>query len=309
MLPGVNRELAACFQDDLDDLHAANDIFDEEQRRAVCVPFLERLSAEIRVESSRFDRMIVSSEHFHSRFRSEKSISALAGFLNAHFTSIRVVCYLREQSDARLSLYSTALKSGSPLGLVEFNQRLSDLGLDTVYYDYKASLDRWAAVFGRENLLVRRYGAQWLEWGDSRRDFLRHALGMADEAGFNFSTKVQNKKLTADQAKVLRLYNRRQSSGGQAPVVSADVMDAILSNPLLLGGVLSDPGAVEFANQFVAGNRDLSRDYMDGEPLFSPTSADQTASASGAPRLISDEQASEIVDRLELIDAFDQSSN
>ena len=103
MLPGVNRELAACFQDDLDDLHAANDIFDEEQRRAVCVPFLERLSAEIRDESSRFDRMIVSSEHFHSRFRSEKSISALAGFLNAHFTSIRVVCYLREQSDALLS--------------------------------------------------------------------------------------------------------------------------------------------------------------------------------------------------------------
>ena len=89
--------------------------------------------------------MLITSEHFHSRLVDEASVRKLAKFLSGLFREVEVICYLREQSAVRKSLYSTNLKGRGTQPYASFG---ADEDENSTYYNYYNLVTRWSNVFG-----------------------------------------------------------------------------------------------------------------------------------------------------------------
>lgn len=64
---------------------------------------------------------------------------------------VKVVAYVRRQDNFLESLYKHNVKLGASLSFEEFFQKRKKIG------DYLTVLEKWEALFGRENLMVRPY--------------------------------------------------------------------------------------------------------------------------------------------------------
>jgi len=107
-------------------------------------------------------KIIVSSEHVHSRLKSCEDLENAKALLQPYCGEFEVFVYLREQADLAQSLAITSVRSGAtelrqipdfstPNGFDPF------LGVDFNYFDYASLLERLGAVFGEAALRVRLY--------------------------------------------------------------------------------------------------------------------------------------------------------
>lgn len=125
--------------------------------------------------ASKAQAAVISSEHLQSRLRSDSAVARLRDFLAPRFGRIRVVIYLRDPFATVLSGLSTAIKYGGTGDRVP--------GPANVYWhnlvNHRQTLERWGAVFGRDNLKVRLFDRAALEGGDLIADFIA-ACGLPD---------------------------------------------------------------------------------------------------------------------------------
>ena len=77
--------------------------------------FIGRFEEELRSLPGNVHTVVISSEHFHSRLRTDKEMSNIRDLLSSYFDDIRIICYIREQAETCASWYSTSMKSGSTL--------------------------------------------------------------------------------------------------------------------------------------------------------------------------------------------------
>jgi len=178
-----NRLLPAWFRDDekSDDMLRSKGIFDAEGKRRFFEGWPESLSAEIAALSRNHKRLIITSEHFHSRLPTERETQRVAAFCSAHFEKARVVVYLRRQDELMESLYSTALRVGHDIGKRRFARAAIE---KSDYFDFHALLKRWEAAFGRESLEIGVYDPKCLHNGNVVSDFARRT-------GIDFATTNQ----------------------------------------------------------------------------------------------------------------------
>ncbi|MEA5424472.1 hypothetical protein [Synechococcus sp. CCY9202] len=92
---------------------------------------------------------IISSEHLHSRLKTQYSIHQLNEILTALYDEVYVFVHLRPQVELAVSLASTAAKSPS---LIVDKKFFEEAALDRSYYDYSHILDMWSNSFGRERI-------------------------------------------------------------------------------------------------------------------------------------------------------------
>jgi hypothetical protein len=103
---------------------------------------------------------IFSSEHLSLLLDSQEEVSRLKSLLSRFFNEIRIVCYIRRQDEAMISLYSTALRVGRTEAEI-----LSEKNYKTEVLDYSKLVDRWAPVFGRDNIVPHVYGEDTAQYG------------------------------------------------------------------------------------------------------------------------------------------------
>ena len=97
------------------------------------------------------DKMIITSEHFHSQLKNINQIKSLKNFLAKFFNKIKIICYLREQSELAISWYSTVLKGSE---VIEFDNFIKKrVRIDNHYFNYYEFLKKWSEVFGKENII------------------------------------------------------------------------------------------------------------------------------------------------------------
>lgn len=142
---------------------------------------------------------ILSGEHCSSRLITEDEVARLKDILSGLFDRIRVVVYLRRQDEFLLSTYSTYVISGGERDLEIPKQEVRNRR-----YDYDALTSRWAAVFGAENMICRRYHPASLKNGDVIDDFLE-ASGLPDK-GYERPAR-SNESLDARALEFLRQMN------------------------------------------------------------------------------------------------------
>ncbi len=110
-------------------------------------------------------RLVVSSEHFHSRLKTADEIANLRNILERWCKTFRIVVYFRRQDRVAVSLYSTAMKITGMDRPVFGDER-------RYYFDYLKIYDNWASVFGNESIVVRVYDDTCKGKGGVVGDFL-----------------------------------------------------------------------------------------------------------------------------------------
>ncbi|WP_238364663.1 hypothetical protein [Mesobacterium pallidum] len=145
--------------------------------RSIFAPYVEE------IEAAGCPAAILSEESFSGM--GPKVIEAM-DVLNDHF-DVRVVAVLRRQDEFLQSFYHQSIKTGPQRDFAHFI-----LGGHWNRIHYDAALDRWAAVFGREGMLVRSYDKDKRS-GGLMQGFLDMVLGTpglvtAEERQWNAST-------------------------------------------------------------------------------------------------------------------------
>ena len=253
--------------------------------------FRKELRSELDKELLRTDASIIvfSNEHLSSRLLSEPEIERLYDLCAKYAVRTKVIVYLRNQVDYLVSSFGTAIKSGSTKN---FPFPLSAQQIRTM--DYMALLEPWRKIFGRDNLIVRRFEASEFVAGDLMSDFA--AQVPFDTTGF-IRPEPRNEALGTRELAFLRAFNSRVPrwiDGKENPARGNLVPP--LAHLSGIGPRLTVPPAIGEAitAQFEESNRRVSAEYFGGkwQPLFS------------APQLVSDADLDSLL-QLTLSDAMD----
>ncbi len=116
-------------------------------------------------------RVVVSSEHFQSRLRTREEIIRLHGLLSSVFDQIDVILYLREPVQTAVSLFSTAVRSGSDMVTVP--------GPENEYFrnivNHRQTIQVWSEILGAQNMRIRLFEKGCFHKGNLLDDFIHVA--------------------------------------------------------------------------------------------------------------------------------------
>lgn len=130
--------------------------------------FLKSFRKEMALIPKKVHTVIISSEHLHSRVNTSAEVNNVYELLSSFFSKMKIVCYLREQLEACVSLYSTAIKNGKN---IPFDDFLLTCKPENVYFNYYNMLSNWEKSFGLESLDVSLFDSELFVNGDLLDDF------------------------------------------------------------------------------------------------------------------------------------------
>lgn len=224
-----------------------------------------RLGDELAAElgQHRFHSAIMSNEHCSSRLLDQAEVTALREFLSKLFSRVRIIVYLRRQDDFLVSTYSTGVKNGQAPPLRVPKMRRIDHR-----YNYAELLDRWVAVFGRDNVICRKFEKASLIAGDLLQDFV--AATECDPAWPWERPGALNSSLDAKCLEFLRLLNLQMRRDDRPPGL-VPRLERISDGPLL---DLSEDDRAAFMKMVRPFNRRVAKRFFGGvlsdsdDPLF-----------------------------------------
>tara|TARA_R110000751_G_C13740059_1_gene477352 strand:- start:193 stop:1389 length:1197 start_codon:yes stop_codon:yes gene_type:complete len=263
-----NRLLVCYFMDNFDNWFLANSISSQEEKNEFFKDFKHNIIKEVKKAEKSHEYMIITSEHFHSRLRKPELISQLREFLYELFDEVKVVCYFREQSAVRTSLYSTALKAGSDKTLEEFHHNVDP---SHYYHNYFEIASRWSDIFGIDNCIFRIYDRKLFANSDLRYDFLS-AVGLdsiSKELDFNISSA--NESLTFIEGVLYRLINELTPlflPQGGVNAKNRALKQLISSQKALKEGKIVADSSQEIYQRFEECNKEFFNKFFDGKFLF-----------------------------------------
>ena len=187
---------------------------------------------------------------------------------------IRVIVYLRCQDEFIISLWKENVKHRKHALTLTFQERLPQvLENESFILEYASRLDELAAVFGRDQLTVRRYEKSSWKNGLIIDDFLA-CIGLEHTADFEELEALKNPSLSENTVEIKRIINKEPSFSQDENrylyhflrEISAD------SSAAYPCSMLSKDEANELLHQFDGENARVAEEYIcDGNPLFSRT--------------------------------------
>ena len=151
-----------------DDFYAIRPVLPPTERDTFRDSLQQRIRDEIQSAPNGTHSVIFSSEHFHSRLRTQEEVARVRELLSPCFDEFKIVCYLREQSACCASSYSTTIKSGRIVSLEEFFQECTP---GNHYYNYCTMLSLWENVFGLNALNISLFDPDCFLNGSLLDDF------------------------------------------------------------------------------------------------------------------------------------------
>lgn len=168
--------------------------------------FQEQLKADIKsiIKNNKNKNIIFSHELIQSRLTDKKEIQYFKlNLKKLGFKKIKIILYIRNQSDLFASMCSQSLKNG----LQDDESFLYAPGNQYISFvcNHKQTLQWWSAVFGKNNLEVRIFDKQDFVNNDLICDFLS-ILGL--QAEDFVITEEKNLSLSVFGAELCRVINR-----------------------------------------------------------------------------------------------------
>ena len=221
--------------------------------------FADELTAELAADNS--SNVILSNELLSSRLRTQDEVMRVKSLCDRIARNTRVVVYLRNQVDFLVSRYTNVMWAG---GKKDFGFGKAPIA------DYGALLDRWAAVFGRDNIVARRFEQADFFAGDLLSDFAC-TLGL-DHTRLESVPRL-NESLDAESLAFVRALNRLPPKLAWRIGRMRGHIVRILQRRR--GGtefVIPPALAARIENAFRASNERVSELYFESrfQPLFSP---------------------------------------
>jgi hypothetical protein len=158
------------------------------------------------IAGTRADKVLISAEHFSSRF-SPTQIQQLATDFSGYHCKIVVV--VRDHISRALSAYNTTIISGRHLTLHEYVDELCRP--TNLYIRYKETIRLWEAVFGAENIIVIAHADNSNIVEALTRTIVSPEFKFRGNESFS-----ENKSLGASTIEAHRLINKQLSEYRQA---------------------------------------------------------------------------------------------
>lgn len=257
----------SCMQYDREDedcYFTNNGITTNQQRAQYYNDLKHRFAAEVNALKN-IHTVIISSEHFHSLLVDVQEVETFRDLLGDMFSSIKIVCYLREQVATCVSHYSTRLKTGDSDELSTFIKRCSP---QNPYYNYLDLLGRWSAVFGKSNLIVGLFDKKTLKSNDIVDDFFYKIEFDAPQAKI-IRSKQTNQSLNYIGQCLLKAINSDQA---REKTLNPEVSKFIHTQYAGKGENIDVATYQKLFKQFKTTNAQVALKYFNRKtPLFLPS--------------------------------------
>ena len=168
----------------------------------LCRRDFEALRAEL--QETGLPHLIISAENLQALLTTPDQIGALRDFLERlGFAQVRIIIYLRQVQSLFISMCSQNVKNGHlpPYAHLPPQDNAEMLALA----DFRTTLSRWGAVFGRGQLCVRLFERSAFCQGDLLRDFCQ-AAGLQWDGRFACPAP-QNESLNLLEMELLERIN------------------------------------------------------------------------------------------------------
>ncbi len=219
-------------------------------------------------QSRNESKVIYSSEHFHSRVHCEKEIQFLKSYLDSMYERVSIIFYIRRQDQIALSAYNTAVQGGRPTAL-----DLPAISKKVVpYYDYLSLAQRWANVFGTENVKPIIFDSKKLKDGDVTKDF-EFQIGLDDTHHDLSKMKyhTSNERLSFSALQVLIEFNLMKETdsrlnGIEKKAIRQQLIREVHSLKDNYGTIRPSRSEVDaFYSRYKAQNETLANTWLNGE--------------------------------------------
>ena len=200
--------------------------------------------------------LILSSEAMYHDY-GEDSIQELAHFLRKYTKDVSIVVYLQRIDLHVANWYAQNIEMGNYQTVAQIAQSQSS-------YDFCAKLDRWAAVFGDDSIVVRRYERDVFDKKNVAADFckiLRIKYGK-----FKAANVEEKASLSARSVQLLRHINAYYKKSKREPPAS---YQAVLKNEFPgKPFALSHEVAVKMIMAHKSGHDAVAERFLGDDELF-----------------------------------------
>lgn len=186
---------------------------------------------------------------------------------------IKIIVYLRRQDQFLVSNWNQRVKQGgrSLWARSLDSYRKSIQKNFRLVLNYASKLDQLAEMFGKENLVVRRFDAdRWVNHSIIH-DFM-DCLGLELTEEFTFPSREVNPGLSCNNVEIKRIINKESSF----TIEEISYLGSFLRNLSVESSerypcsMLSREEAQKLMDRYAAGNARIAEEYIgDGLPLFS----------------------------------------
>jgi len=209
--------------------------------------------------------LLLSSENFYLYPEPEK----LFDFLNQCAVTpkfrVVIIVYIRRQDEAHESWYNQTIKAqGYTHTFDESIKAFSTL------WDYALNLDRWAKIFGAENIVVRPYERDQMIDGNVVADFL-NVIGLSS-TDFTVPSEQVNTGINRDLLEFQRSLNKLPLSPQEKRRFHKELME--LSAEMAGTGffdelsLLTRDQRMAVVDDYAESNADVARRYFNRSNLF-----------------------------------------
>ena len=176
---------------------------------------------------------------------------------------INIIVFIRRQDTFFESTYAQRIYSGESLSFEEFYNHF-----DESDFHWDELLNSYAEIFGKENILARRFDKKYLP----EKNSLIHTFGEAIESRFlqNYSDAIiKNRGYSRDALEIARLANKDLDKKEMRQL--RDILRKADSKNKSYS-FFSNEQRKHFLSNYEPSNKRVAREYFDSadEPLFSP---------------------------------------
>ncbi len=205
--------------------------------------------------------------------------------------SVKIIVYLRRQDCYCSSYWNQIIKKGvDPWQTRTWEEWLQNKGF-LRFLQYYEKLEGIAEVFGRENIVVRRFERGKFYRGMVEADFLQ-AIGIEMTDEFRIPEYEANPGLAGNLVEFKRLINTLPDLSFQDKKFFWKTLSACsdLSEANYPSGMFSQEEAAAFMEQYEEGNCKIVKEYLheDDAPLFDMTFRDVPKWQKDNPRYLDD---------------------
>ncbi|MCI9173444.1 MAG: hypothetical protein HFH49_00675 [Lachnospiraceae bacterium] len=202
---------------------------------------------------------------------------------------VKVIVYLRRQDEFTYSWWNQVVKEGmKKTSAITWKEMLEKLPV--VQLDYYGTLEKIAAVVGKENITVRRFDRGSFVGQSIQVDFA-DAIGLELSEGYQIESKVENISLTKGSNEIKRLLNCLPGLDKKRNDLFREYLSEISMNPRddKRYSILSEEELREFMAKYEEGNRRIAGEYLKGEEkLFDDSYQVGEKWESGNPLMVED---------------------
>jgi hypothetical protein len=246
-----------------DDFFRKRGITSIQQKNTFRKDFRSHFTEEIKNLPKTITSVIISSEQLYSRTTSYDEIQNVRNFLIPFFDRIKVICYVREQTDMCVSSFSTAIKSGNQNC---FKAYLDKCHSDNKRYNYFKVLSAWRDIFGADNLKVRIYDKQLFKQNSLVNDFFS-LIDPSFNQSLLKSTERHNTSLSAFGQLLGITINQRipiWNTNGTRNAIRGQIMQFVSEHFKGTGLATNKQEYDKIYSSFDAANQLLNEQFLNG---------------------------------------------